>query len=237
VIEAVWSWRRQREKYSLKESGANTIILAGYGLSKFLLFGYQLAVLQFVGRFAFYHLATGTAVFALTFLATDFCYYWYHRISHTVKIFWAFHLVHHTSTRMNLTTAYRLNWFSALITPYFFIPAALLGLPPLYIVISISLNLFYQFFMHTEAVGRIPFIEGIIDTPSAHRVHHGSNPVYIDKNYGGVLMIWDRLFGTYQPETEPVKYGVTSGFVSNNPFVLVFHGFIDFVKGKMNYKG
>jgi sterol desaturase/sphingolipid hydroxylase (fatty acid hydroxylase superfamily) len=112
-----------------------------------------------------------------------------------------------------------------------------LGLPPVYVAISFSVNLIFQLFLHTEAVGKIPFIEGIIDTPSAHRVHHGSNPAYIDKNYGGVFMIWDRIFGTYQQETEPVEYGITTGFVSHNPMVLVFHGFIDFFRGKMDYKG
>ena len=237
VTEGIWSWRRQREHYNLKESGANTVILVGYIISKILSAAYQLMLFNFFSRLAIYHFEEGTGAFILTFLATDFCYYWYHRISHTVKFFWAFHLTHHTSSQMNLTAAYRINWFSALITPYFLIPVVLLGLPPEFVVISISLNLFYQFFMHTEAIGRIPYIEGIIDTPSAHRVHHGSNPIYIDKNYGGVLMIWDRLFGTYQPETETVKYGITTGFVSNNPFVLVFHGFVDFVKGKLNYKG
>jgi sterol desaturase/sphingolipid hydroxylase (fatty acid hydroxylase superfamily) len=138
---------------------------------------------------------------------------------------------------MNFTTAYRINWFSALVSPAFFIPAALLGFPPIFIVLAFQINLLYQFFLHTEAVGKIPLLEGIIDTPSAHRVHHGSNPVYIDKNFGGILMIWDRIFGTYQPETEPVKYGITSGFAGHNPFKLIFQGFIDLAKGSMNYKG
>ncbi|MDB5281990.1 MAG: sterol desaturase family protein [Bacteroidota bacterium] len=237
VVEAIWSWRRDRENYDLKESLTNTSILAGYITSKIVTAAYQLAILTFFSSFAFYHFQPGISAIILSFLATDFLYYWYHRASHTIQFFWAFHVVHHSSTSMNLTAAYRINWFSAFITPYFFIPAALLGLPPLYIAISVSLNLLYQFFMHTEAVGKIPLIEGIIDTPSAHRVHHGSNAAYIDKNYGGVFMIWDRLFGTYQPETEPVKYGITTGFVSYNPFKLIFHGFGDLVKGKINYKG
>lgn len=237
IIEGIWVYRKRRDRFNLKESLSNTFILVGYITSKALTVGYQLAVLGFVSRFAFFHLPENGWVFALTFFASDLCYYWYHRISHEVKFFWAFHLVHHSSTWMNFTTAYRLNWFSALITPYFFIPAALLGMPPLYIAIAFSFNLLYQFFMHTEAVDKIPVIEGILDTPSAHRVHHGNNPIYIDKNYGGVFMIWDRLFGTYQPETEPVNYGITTGFVSHNPFVLVFHGFSDWLQGKMNYKG
>ncbi|MBC7866713.1 MAG: sterol desaturase family protein, partial [Gloeobacteraceae cyanobacterium ES-bin-316] len=99
------------------------------------------------------------------------------------------------------------------------------------------INLVYQFVLHTEAIGKLGFLEGIINTPSAHRVHHGSNKIYLDKNFGGFLMIWDKLFGTYTSETEKVKYGITTGFVSYNPFKLIFHGFIDLFKGKMDYKG
>ena len=237
IIEGIWIYTKRREKFNWKENLANTGILTGYIISKALMVGYQLAVLGFVSRYAPVHLPENGWVFAATFIAADFSYYWFHRISHEIKVFWAFHLIHHSSKWMNFTTAYRLNWFSAIITPYFFIPIVLLGVPPLYVAISFSFNLIYQLFLHTEAVGKIPFVEGILDTPSAHRVHHGSNPLYIDKNYGGVFMIWDRMFGTYQTETEPVEYGITTGFVSHNPFVLVFHGFVDLFKGKMDYKG
>lgn len=128
---------------------------------------------------------------------------------------------------MNLTSAYRLNWFSALVSPLFFVPLALLGFPPDYIVLSYVLNLLYQFFLHTEAIGKLGRMEGFIDTPSAHRVHHGQNDIYIDKNFGGVFMWWDRLFNTYQPETEKVKYGISGEAVSYNPFRLVLQGFIN----------
>jgi sterol desaturase/sphingolipid hydroxylase (fatty acid hydroxylase superfamily) len=237
ALEIVWNWRRQHNYYNLKESAANISILIGFQLSKLVSAGYQLLILGFVGSYMPYHLPQTAPVFILTFFVIDFLYYWYHRISHHVKFFWAFHLVHHSSPWMNLTTSYRLNWFSALVSPLFFIPAVLAGLPPTFIGGSFALNLLYQFFMHTEAVRRVPLLEGIINTPSAHRVHHGRNDVYIDRNFGGVVMIWDRLFGTYQAETEPVQYGITTGFVSHNPLKLVFHGFSDFVRGKMNYKG
>jgi len=237
VIEGVWSWRHNKETYRLKESFANTVILVGYLASKVILFGYHLEVLKFVSRFAPYHLPESIAAVVLTFIATDFCFYWYHRWSHRYKFLWAFHVTHHSSQSMNLTTAYRINWFSAFILPYFFIPAVLVGCSPLVILLGYQVNLFYQFFMHTEAVRRVPLLEGIINTPSAHRVHHGSNAIYIDKNYGGVFMIWDRIFGTYERESEPVRYGVTTGFVSYNPFTLILHGFTDWWKGKMDYKG
>ena len=237
VIEGVWSWRNNKEKYQLKETAANTIIFVGYITSRIISAGYFLAILTFVSRFAFFKLPVTIPVLILTFIISDLCFYWYHRLSHQVKFFWAFHLTHHSSQAMNLTTAYRINWFSAIINPYFFIPAALLGFDPTAIFISYGLNLFYQFFMHTEVIGKIPFVERIFNTPSAHRVHHGSNDIYLDKNYGGVFVFWDRLFGTYQPETEPVKYGITTGFVSHNPLKIVFHGFVDLAKGKMDYKG
>lgn len=237
VTEMIWSWRNDRKVYDLKETITNTFILIGFQLSKLLFTGYQLTLLNFSHEIAPYQFSKNSWVFIITFIAADFVYYWYHRISHTWKPLWAFHLIHHSATKMNFTTAYRLNWLGTLISPLFFVPLSLSGFPPDFIALSFALNLFYQFFLHTESIGKIKPLEGILDTPSAHRVHHGSNDQYIDKNFGGVIMLWDRIFGTYQPEKEKVKYGITTGFVSYNPFVLVFHGFVDLIKKRMNYKG
>lgn len=225
IAEIIWSWRKDKKAYQLKETLANIGILIGFQLSKLLFTGYQLALLDWFSGLAPFHLPANSGVFLACFIVADFLYYCFHRISHSWKPLWAFHLIHHSSPFMNLTTAYRLNWFNALISPLFFAPAALLGFPPSLIVIAYALNLLYQFFMHTEAVGKLGPVEGILDTPSAHRVHHGSNPLYIDKNFGGVFMIWDRLFKTYQPETEKVQYGITEGFISHNPLVLMAYGF------------
>jgi sterol desaturase/sphingolipid hydroxylase (fatty acid hydroxylase superfamily) len=227
LAEIIWSWRKDKKVYLVKETFANFVILGGFQFSKIIFAGYQLTLLGLATDITPLHLPNTAWVFVLCFLLADFCYYWFHRVSHSWKPLWAFHLVHHSSMQMNLTTAYRLNWFGAIVSPLFFIPLALLGFPPTYIVASYALNLVYQFFLHTEAIGKLGKIEGLIDTPSAHRVHHGSNPLYIDKNFGGVLIIWDRLFGTYQAETEKVRYGLTTGFISYNPFTLVFKGFID----------
>ncbi len=237
IAEMIWSWKKEKKAYQVKETLANLSVLAGFQLSKLLFAGYQLAVLGFAADFTLFTLPHNASIFALCFLLADFIYYWFHRISHIWKPLWAFHLIHHSSMSMNLTTAYRLNWFGAIISPLFFVPMALLGFPPDFIVGAYALNLVYQFFLHTEAISTIPVIEGIIDTPSAHRVHHGSNPEYIDRNFGGVLMIWDKMFGTYTPETSKVKYGITTGFISYNPFTLVFKGFIDLFTHKMKYKG
>lgn len=236
-IEILWSWRRDKKVYNVKDSAANLAIFAGFQLSKFLFAGYQLAFLSIFYRYRFHTFPQTLPVFLLAFIGVDFFYYWFHRASHVIKFFWAFHLVHHSSQQMNLTVAYRLNWFSVLISPAFYIPLVLVGLPPVFIVGAYALNLLYQFFLHTEAVGKLGFLERIIDTPSSHRVHHGSNDQYIDKNFGGFLIIWDRIFGTYEPEVEKPRYGITTGFAGYNPITLVFQGFYDLVRNRMNYKG
>ncbi|MCW3126461.1 MAG: sterol desaturase family protein [Bacteroidetes bacterium] len=237
TVEIIWSWRTEKRVYDIKDTFTNLAIFAGYQLSKYLFAGYTLAFLGFFYQYRVHTFEKSLLIFVITFFSVDFFYYWYHRASHVIKLLWAFHLVHHTSQQMNLTVAYRLNWFSFILSPFFYVPLALIGLPPIFIVGAYALNLLYQFFLHTEAVGKLGFLEKIIDTPSSHRVHHGSNDLYIDKNFGGVLIIWDRMFGTYQPEEEKVKYGTTKGFAGHNPIVLVFHGFVDLVRNKMYYKG
>ncbi len=237
VLEIIWSWRKDKKVYNTKDTLANLGIFAGFQLTKILFFGFQYAIMANLSKFALFPMESSMWVFLISFLAVDFVYYWYHRLSHKIKLLWAFHLVHHSSLFMNLTVSYRLNWLSALLTPFVVAPLILIGLPFEFVAASFGLNLLYQFFLHTEAVGKLGFIEGILATPSAHRVHHGSDEQYIDKNFGGVFMVWDRIFGSYQPETTRPTYGITTGFISNNPFVLVFKGFVDYFKGKMDYKG
>jgi sterol desaturase/sphingolipid hydroxylase (fatty acid hydroxylase superfamily) len=125
-----------------------------------------------------------------------------------------------------------LNWLGNFISPLFYIPLVLIGFSPEIVATSLAVSLFFQFFLHTEVVGKLGFLEGLFfNTPSAHRVHHGSNEKYIDKNYGGMLILFDRLFGTYQSEEENVKYGVTTGFLSHNPIVINFSPLLQFLKG------
>jgi sterol desaturase/sphingolipid hydroxylase (fatty acid hydroxylase superfamily) len=150
-------------------------------------------------------------------VAIDFFYYWWHRCSHVVNVLWAVHAVHHQSEEFNLAVALRQPAFEAITIIPFHLPLALLGIPPSVYVVSYSLDLVYQFWIHTEVVGRLGPLEKVLNTPSGHRVHHGINPGYLDKNYGGILIIWDRIFGTYAPEAEPVVYGVTKPLQSYNP--------------------
>jgi sterol desaturase/sphingolipid hydroxylase (fatty acid hydroxylase superfamily) len=237
ALEIIWSWRNDKQVYQVKETITNILILAGFQVSKFLFAGYQLMIMAYAGKWALFSIPENWFTYLIVFFLADFIYYWFHRVSHVFRPLWAFHSVHHSSMHMNLTSAYRLNWFSALITPFFFLPLVVIGFSPQSIVVCYALNLLYQFFLHTEAIGKLGSIEGIMDTPSAHRVHHGCNDNYIDKNFGGVFMIWDRLFKTYQPENEKPVYGLKEGFISNNPIVLVSHEFINLFRKKKQQAG
>jgi len=147
----------------------------------------------------------------------DFLYYWWHRASHGVNVLWAVHGVHHQSEDMNLAVALRQPAFEAITIIPFYLPLALVGVEPWIYVSCYALDLIYQFWVHTELTRRHPSIELVFNTPSAHRVHHGINPRYLDKNYAGIFLVWDRIFGTYEPEVEPPVYGVTHALASYNP--------------------
>ena len=156
-------------------------------------------------------------VWVLLFFCDDLAYYTYHRAHHRIRVFWATHVVHHSSTHYNLSTALRQDWtpFSSI---FFWAPLAMLGFPPWMIFLAISWNLLYQFWIHTEKIGRLPrWYEAVFNTPSHHRVHHGSNEQYLDRNYAGILIVWDRLFGSFEPERERVRYGLTTNIEHVQP--------------------
>jgi sterol desaturase/sphingolipid hydroxylase (fatty acid hydroxylase superfamily) len=159
----------------------------------------------------------------ILFLADDFVYYLYHRTHHEIRVLWASHSVHHSSQRYNLSTALRQTWTPFTALP-FWLPLAAIGIPPWLIVLEQSVSLIYQFFLHTERIDKLPrAFEFIFNTPSHHRVHHGSNAIYLDRNYGGILIIWDRLFGSFEPEGERVIYGLTKNLTTFNPLRVAFH--------------
>ncbi|MEU9658973.1 sterol desaturase family protein [Streptomyces chartreusis] len=167
--------------------------------------------------------ATSVSTWVLLFFAEDLAYYVFHRSHHRVRVLWASHVVHHSSVRFNLSTALRQSWTPMTTLP-FWLPLALLGIPPWMILLQQSVSLIYQFFLHTERVDRLwrP-IEYVFNTPSHHRVHHGSNNAYLDRNYGGILIVWDRIFGTFQAEGERVEYGLTKNIDTYNPLRVAFH--------------
>jgi sterol desaturase/sphingolipid hydroxylase (fatty acid hydroxylase superfamily) len=163
--------------------------------------------------------------YAALFLADDFAYYWFHRVHHVVRFFWASHVVHHSSQHYNLSTALRQSWTPMTALP-FWIPLALVGFAPWMILLQKAINLIYQFWLHTERIGKLPApIELIFNTPSHHRVHHGANDVYLDRNYAGILIIWDRLFGSFQAEDETPCYGLTRNIDTFNVRRVAFDEF------------
>ena len=157
------------------------------------------------------------------FVAYDFCYYWEHRGNHRIRILWASHVVHHSSQRYNLSTALRQTWTGIGSLP-FTLPLALVGFRPAAIFAAGALNLLYQFWIHTERIDKMwAPVEFVMNTPSHHRVHHGSNQGYLDKNYGGVFIVFDRLFGSFEPEVEKVRYGLTKNLGTFNPLRVAVH--------------
>ena len=162
----------------------------------------------------------------LLFLLDDLAYYWFHRVSHENRVFWASHVVHHSSVHYNLSTALRQTWVPMTYLP-FWLALPLLGFAPWMVLLAQSWSLIYQFGLHTERIGRLPWgLEKVLNTPSHHRVHHGSNEQYLDRNYGGILVVWDRLFGTFEPEGERVRYGLTTNVGSFNPVRVAFHEYV-----------
>jgi len=163
----------------------------------------------------------------LCFLGVDFFYYWFHRASHEVNAIWATHVVHHQSEEYNLAVALRQGAFQGAMSWAFYLPLAWAGFPPLMFLTLSSASTLYQFWIHTRAIGRLGVLEHVLNTPSNHRVHHGRNPKYIDRNHGGTLIVWDRLFGTYQAEEEEPVYGITKPLASWNPLWANLHYWIE----------
>ncbi|TVR81177.1 MAG: sterol desaturase family protein [Chitinophagaceae bacterium] len=167
----------------------------------------------------------------ILFVGVDFFYYWFHRLAHEISILWGSHIVHHQSEEYNLTVALRQGWVQSAFSWVFYIPLAFMGFDPFVFLAVSAFQTLYQFWIHTRAIGKLPkVVEYIFNTPSHHRVHHGINPKYLDKNHGGTLILFDRMFGTFQEEEEEVVYGITSQAKSWNPLWLNFAYWIDLLK-------
>ena len=168
-------------------------------------------------------LGTSAWVWALAVIGDDFCYYWFHRLSHEVRFLWAAHVNHHSSRRYNLSTALRQSWTTPFTTFLFWTPLPLLGFEPAMVLAVQTVSLLYQFWIHTEILGKLGVFENFMNTPSHHRVHHATNVRYLDRNHGGFFIVWDRLFGTFEPETEAPVYGLTKNIESYDTIDIAFH--------------
>jgi sterol desaturase/sphingolipid hydroxylase (fatty acid hydroxylase superfamily) len=175
---------------------------------------------------------TNLLYWGLLFLADDFSYYWFHRSSHKIRYFWASHVVHHSSEYYNLGTALRQTWTGSLTGAFvFYLWMPLVGFHPVDVLLMQAISLLYQYWIHTEAIKKLPRpLEWVFNTPSHHRVHHGADVPYLDKNHGGILIIWDRIFGTFKEEGRRPTYGLTANIHSHSPFVIAFHEWLAIAK-------
>jgi len=226
ALEYYLSHKRNLKLYSVKDLMASTSIgLVNVLLNSVMKVGVFIVFLFFYNLSPF-NLPLTWWSFILCFFALDFCRYWSHRIAHEQRFWWSTHVVHHSSEHYNFSVSFRLSWTQNL-KIIFFLPVIMMGFHPLVFLIVHQLEVLYQFWLHTELIKKLPKpIEFIFTTPSHHRVHHSTNPKYIDKNYGSTLIIWDRIFGTFQKEEEKPVYGITKPVNSYNPFYLVFHEWI-----------
>ena len=232
LAEGLWSRVRGKGNYRLPDTGASLVMLVAstileiapkVALIGVMIFFYEISPLRGV-------VGHQPWAWVLLFFLDDFTYYWFHRLNHEVRFFWAGHVNHHSSEYLNYATALRQGVGERVYKLAFWLWLPLLGFDPGMVLLMIGLSLTYQFWTHTEAVRRLPaWYEAIFNTPSHHRVHHGSNTRYLDRNHAGVLILWDKLFGTFSAEVEeePVVYGLTENLGTFNPFWVLVHGYAD----------
>ena len=229
VLEAILDAIMRRDLYQLKDTAASLAMGTGNVLiglfTKLMVFG----IFTAVHRFAIFKIGYQWWAWLILFFAEDFSYYWFHRTSHQCRLFWASHVVHHSSQRYNLGTALRQTWTGGLMSFIFWLWLPLIGFAPIMVLTMQSISLLYQFWIHTELVRSMGPMESVLNTPSHHRVHHASNARYIDRNHAGTLILWDRLFGSFEPEDmhDPPVYGLTKNINTYNPLRIAFHEWID----------
>ncbi len=232
LLEILISSIMKKRTYETKDAFSS--IAMGLGnvftglVGKTLVFG----AYTLVHQFALFNLGYAWWVWVIAIIGEDLTYYWFHRTSHNVRFFWASHVVHHSSKHYNLSTALRQTWTGNFTGSFvFWLWMPLVGFEPLMIVFLQSVSLLYQFWIHTEVINKLPrWFEFIFNTPSHHRVHHSSDLKYLDKNHAGILVIWDRMFGTFQEEEEKPNYGLTTNIETYNPLIIATHEWWSIVK-------
>ena len=234
VAEATSTSLRGHNVYALKDFGGSMSQLGINILVRLALGGAVIGLHFFLYRYRIFEVPAGPWGWLLTFIVIDFVFYGYHRASHRMRFLWCAHVVHHSSEHMNLGTALRQSPTGPFTKVLFYWPLPLLGLDPLVIASAGALATLYGFWTHTKVVKKLwTPLEWLFVTPSHHRAHHGSNPEYIDKNYGNFLIIWDRLFGTFEPEAAPVQYGLTKNIGTYNPLRIAFTEWVALFKDSL----
>ncbi|MEH0154602.1 sterol desaturase family protein [Limibacter armeniacum] len=237
MIEFIYSIKRNKNLYNKYDLAASVGIGLTNVLINSIIKGIIFVLVYTAYEFAPFKLPSSWWTIIPCLIAIDFARYWAHRVAHENRFFWATHVPHHSSEYYNLSVSFRLSWIQ-FVKFIFFVPVAAMGFDPFIFFIAHQIEVLYQFWIHTEVIRKLPRpIEYIFVTPSHHRVHHARNPKYIDKNYGSTLIIWDRMFNTFQPEEEQPDYGITKPVNSYNPVTLVFHELVDILKDMGKTKG
>jgi len=239
ALEAVADAVMRRDLYEIKDTAASLTMGVGNLLVNLLAKALQFSIFSALHRFAIFHIGYQWWAWVLIFFADDFTYYWFHRVSHESRLFWASHVVHHSSQRYNLSTALRQTWTGSFMGFVFWLWLPIIGFPPAMIMTIGAISLLYQFWIHTELIRTMGPFERILNTPSHHRVHHGSNPKYIDRNHAGTLIVWDKLFGTFEPEDpeDAPRFGLTTNINTYNPVRIAFHEWADMARDVWNASG
>lgn len=226
VVESAVAWRVGSDVYRMRDTAANIVLGLGSMVIGLLSAGTMLLFLSWLYTYRMWDIPTAAWwAWLLCFFADDFSYYWFHRFSHEVRWFWASHSVHHSSEQYNFSVAVRQTWTGVITGSFlFWFWMPLLGFHPKMILFMQSLSLIYQFWIHTQAIGKMPaWFEAVFNTPSHHRVHHGSDFAYLDANYAGTLIVWDRLFRSHVPESFKPRFGLTSSVGTDNPIRIAFY--------------
>lgn len=222
-IELLVGFLKKEKLYRFNDALTNINLGTGQQIVGVMVKGFFFLGYLYLYKNRIYTFESSALTWFLLFLGVDFFYYWFHRMSHEINALWAAHIVHHQSEDYNLSVALRQSWFQGWFSWAFYLPLAVVGFDPIMFAAVNSFNTLYQFWIHTTTIKSLGPLEWIFNTPSHHRVHHGSNPKYIDKNHAGSLIIWDRIFGTFQKEEEEVVYGITKPLNSWNPIWANLH--------------
>ncbi len=235
ALEIILSNIRHRKAYSWKDTFANIYLLMANSGIDLLFRTLYIGILAYFFNLHMFQFSNPFLYWVILLLAEDFLFYWLHRFDHRIRLFWAVHVTHHSSEHMNFAVGFRSSVFQPLYRFFYFIPLAFLGFKPVDIVFMYSATQIWGIFVHTEMIRKMGWLEYVLVTPSHHRVHHASNPKYLDKNMGMFLIIWDKIFGTFQPELPPdeyqaIRYGLTKNLEKVTPVTVIFHEWKNILK-------
>jgi sterol desaturase/sphingolipid hydroxylase (fatty acid hydroxylase superfamily) len=237
IIEVILTVKVKLEEYDFKDSSTSILMGLGNVFLGIIAKAMVLGIFLFLYKYRIFTISFAWWCWILLLFVEDLTYYWFHRISHESRLFWASHVVHHSSKKYNLSTALRQTWSGGFYTFVFWLPLILIGFHPVMVLVQMSISLIYQYWIHTELIKKMPkWFEAVFNTPSHHRVHHATNPQYLDRNHAGIFIIWDRLFGTFELEVEKPVYGLVKNIETYNPLKIAFiewyQMFVDFFTSK-----